>query len=124
MEQSKIVEGNILIAVFMDWCIDNSFPDKGRVYRNGNSLELDTTFKFHTSWDWLMPVIEKIESLGIVVTISNGFHLKMLGNAQFYKCKTHSYKDTKEVLYGERFGDTKIHAAWQAVVEFIEWHNN
>jgi hypothetical protein len=56
-------QNNILIAKFMGWRIDNSFPDKDKVYRKGGRLELDTTFKYHKSWDWLMPVVEAIEAL-------------------------------------------------------------
>lgn len=52
---------NIIIAKFMGYVLDNSFPDKGRVYRKGNSIELDTTFKYHLSWDLLMPVVKKID---------------------------------------------------------------
>jgi hypothetical protein len=29
-------------------------------------------FKFDKSWDWLMPVVEKIENLGYGVTIGTG----------------------------------------------------
>ena len=52
------------IAYFMGWRIDNSFPDKDRVWRNGNHVELDTTFKFSQDWNVLQEVVEKIESLG------------------------------------------------------------
>lgn len=55
-----IVSGNIKIAKFMEWRIDNSFPDKNRVWRLNNTVELETTFKFHTSWNMLIPVIEKL----------------------------------------------------------------
>lgn len=57
--EKGIVDGNIKIALFMGWRLDNSFPDKGRVWRLGNRIELDTTFKFHSSWDVLMPCIFK-----------------------------------------------------------------
>ncbi len=46
----------------MDWKIDNSFPDKDRVWRSpGNNIELGTTMKFSQSWDWLIPVVEKVK---------------------------------------------------------------
>ena len=52
---------DILIAEFMGWKIDNSFPDKDRVWRSpGNNIELGTTMKFSQSWDWLIPVLKKI----------------------------------------------------------------
>jgi len=59
-DKQLIIEGNIKIAKFMGWRIDNSFPDKGRVWILGGNLEMDTTFKFHSSWDILMPVIHEI----------------------------------------------------------------
>jgi hypothetical protein len=58
-----IREGNIEIAKFMGWKIDNSFPDKDRVWRLNNIVELDTTFKFHKSWDAIMPVIYKLNDI-------------------------------------------------------------
>ena len=52
---------NILIALFMGWKIDNSFPDKDRIYRSpGGAVELDTTFKFHKDWNLLLKVIKKL----------------------------------------------------------------
>jgi hypothetical protein len=41
--QEEIVKGNVKIAEFMGWKLDNSFPDKGRVWRLGNVVELDTS---------------------------------------------------------------------------------
>lgn len=60
MTAQEIINGNVRIAHFMGWRIDNSFPDKDRVWRRNNCIELDTTFKFHTSWNALMPVIVKL----------------------------------------------------------------
>lgn len=57
----KLIEGNVLIAKLMGWTIDNSYPDKNKVWRSpGGRIELDTTFKFHKSWDELMPVLKHI----------------------------------------------------------------
>lgn len=55
-----LTEKNILIAKFLGWKIDNSFPDQNRVWRSPrNSVELDTTLRFHNSWDSLIPVAKK-----------------------------------------------------------------
>ena len=61
------------IAYFLGWRIDNSFPDKNRVWRLGNNLELDTTFKFYTDYEILMSVVERIESIGFTVTIKESY---------------------------------------------------
>lgn len=48
-----------IIAVFMGWTIDNSFPDKNFVYRLGNRIETKNTFKFSRSWDAFMEAYKK-----------------------------------------------------------------
>ena len=100
MENKEIIEGNKLVAEFDGWVIDNSFPDKDRTYIKNGGIELDTTFKYHTSWDWLMPVVQKI-------------------------CKLH--RPSKEYfliekLYQSCFDNTPI-KTYKAVVEFIKWYN-
>jgi len=63
--------------------------------------------EYHTSWDWLIPVVEKIESLGYVFTIQGG-----------------------KAEYGEMISETqcfiaedKLSSTYQAVVEFIKEYN-
>ena len=70
----------------------------------------DNTFdelRFDVDWDWLMGVVDKIESLGYDVqiildycTITNG-----------------DYSETTQM------GGNKIHNVYAACVEFIEWYN-
>tara|TARA_R110000787_G_scaffold21786_3_gene63957 strand:- start:2944 stop:3201 length:258 start_codon:yes stop_codon:yes gene_type:complete len=64
--------------------------------------------EYHMSWDWLMPVVEKIESLGYVFTIQGG-----------------------KAEYGEMVSRTrcfivndKLSSTHQAVVEFIKEYND
>jgi len=47
---------------------DGWFDYEGVLGENKCYLDL----KFHTSWDWLIPVVQKIESLGYVFTIQGG----------------------------------------------------
>lgn len=117
MDKQTIEEGNKLIAEFMEWKIDNSFPDKDRVYRNEKALELDTTFKYHSSWEWLMPVCEKIESLGYYVSIEKEC------------CGISSPYPKEEERTGLCFivnpitKESKILAVYEAVIQFITHHN-
>lgn len=66
----------------------------------------ESDLQFHTSWEWLMPVVEKIEDIGCELTQTNG------------EC-TISFDD----YYNETSSKTRFHATYQAVVEFIEWYN-
>jgi hypothetical protein len=67
--------------------------------------------QYHTSWDWLMPVVEKIESL----RDSNGdayrFSIDMC-NAQI--------EGANIEIIGGAF---KLDTTYRAVVEFIKQHN-
>lgn len=93
--------------------------------------------EYHKSWDWLMPVVEKIESLDLK---EYGYQWEgidgetMYNNGSIYVEieRNHCYiwvdlsldpphtinKKTYYIKY-----DTKIEAVYAAVVEFIEYYN-
>ena len=55
-------ENNKLIAEFMGW--KQCDPNDNTIYANPTNGALhssDSDMRFYTSWDWLMPVIEKIQ---------------------------------------------------------------
>lgn len=54
------LEGNIHIAKYEGYTIDNKFPDKNRIWRKGLSIKIDSEFNYHESYDALMPVVIKI----------------------------------------------------------------
>lgn len=105
MINEEIIVNNKLIAEFMD-----SITLDG----NGNSKEDINSFKYHKSWDWLMPVVDKIENLGnCQIDIS------------FEWCRI-CYKgglfeiDTRNHIKA----NTKIEAVYFACIEFIKWYND
>ena len=74
--------------------------------KGGESFKL----LYDTSWDWLMPVVEKIESLGFKVAIElNGCTI---------------FKDYGAPVTTTGNWDTKINAVYKAVCGFIPWHNS
>lgn len=78
--------------------------------------------KFHTSWAWLMPVVEEIESLAlhelIYKTSSERFP-----TVYMYKQRC-IIKDTGDFTNTNVFdGRGRLHATYGAVVEFIKWYN-
>jgi hypothetical protein len=104
MKPEKIVEGNKIIAKFDELDLPN-YTDKGWV----------DACKYHTSWDWLIPVLEKIESLEydthIILTHQSNnkppfIPVLLIGHSKSYE------KDY-----------SKIETVWTAVVEFIKWYN-
>jgi len=68
--------------------------------------------QYHTSWDWLMPVVEKIESLNtnnnVTVNITERTFVDI-----FYKDKVFKTNN-----------NNKSNGLYQAVIEFIKYYNN
>ena len=68
MSEEKIIEGNKLIAEFMGGVVCSIFTDHVLYDMGKDGIEnkrywANTSLKFHSSYDWLMPVVEKIEKL-------------------------------------------------------------
>lgn len=119
-EEIKI--SNKLIAEFMGWEISGpGFPSG---YNNPHNLYCHfEDLEFNHSWDWLMPVVEKIENLG--------FWTKIQAHTSFdnlYKScdiKKQKPRSDGDYLYNYE-GDwieSKIEAVYNAVVEFIKFYN-
>ena len=101
------MEDNKLIAEFMGY-----EPNENGIYpiicqNEGKGWHLET-MKFHYDWNWLMTVVEKIESLGVVVEIRENV----------------CYIETSQGNYTSELEETKIQATYKAVVGFIKWYNN
>jgi len=132
MTQEEILEGNKLIAEFMgakpcknywredaleheDWEHDE-WTNTTREYFV-TKIHKVSELKYHSSWDWLMPVVEKIEmDCKCDVHIYAHYNWK-----EPNRCAIYDWKD-KEIA--SKSNDSKIIAVWLAVVEFIKWHNN
>jgi len=105
---------NKLIAEFMG--VENT---NGLVFQDANTKEFHS-IKYHTSWDWLMPVVEKIEKL------------KIEGRKIYFSLSTHSIcvmlkptpNDHIPKTIVENKDGTKIEATYKAVVQFIKEYNN
>ena len=82
----EIIEGNKLIAEFMGYNLIipsmRRYPNnwKTSYWERNYDIEKHTTdhvlceengLKYHSSWDWLMPVVEKIELDNSAVVINN-----------------------------------------------------
>ena len=108
----KTIENNKLIAEFLG---ETKQPFEFSQFGYINSLGewkdtfFDNQLKFHSDWNWLMEVVEKIESLGYRVEIAK--HI----------CRI--YLSNKETIIISE-NTPKIEAVYIACVEFIKWYNN
>jgi len=106
MDNQIIIENNKLIAEFM------GFVKAGDIYINksksnplppfwhqgySNKCTVDD-FKFHSSWDWLKPVIDEIAKYSLA-----------------YPEQTSGVRNMSIIV--------EIIPAWKSVVEFIKWYN-
>lgn len=134
----NIIENNKLIAEFMGLkpkCeMDGVYSYLDMPFFSIRENDIDKVIeeiakysKYHSSWEWLMKVVEKIEGLTLIetygefnkkeaiakisVSIEKGF-CQILSNGLYLN----------EVISIE--GETKIQSVYYACVEFIKWYNN
>jgi hypothetical protein len=134
----QIEEGDRLIAAFMG----------GKLIPTGNISHVNIYYwqfpngavcpeyktAYHTSWDWLMPVVEKIESMYnyekdkpfFTVDV---FEIKWTRRYPDRECRvfisicTNSDGFNSTWHYIRTQSKSKIEAVWLAVVDFIKWFN-
>lgn len=104
------LEGNKLIAEFLGFKMINdlqiSTPNGGGAFLS--------ELQYHTSWDWLMPVVEKIESLSTHSVVIR----KSLPPTTLCVC---TISNPENEFLG--MNESKIEAIYKAVLEFIQWYN-
>lgn len=117
MTTEEILEGNKLIAEFMGAkiIVENyhginiiKFPDKSTKDLFG--------LKYNTSWDWLMPVVEKIEQGNYAVIITQNvctIRACIMGDTTIRAYQNGNYLTP----------NTKLSNTWLAVIQFIKWYN-
>ena len=94
----NLLENNKLIADFMDLGVQLHLVEHPIT---GEYVDA----KYHVSYDWLMPVVEKISSLTSKNTFNN-----INSNVAFYKILSLNI-------------DTSLEHIYKSVVEFIKWYN-
>jgi len=105
-------ESNKMIAEFMQFIEDGLYLD-GLYFYEGRYY--DTNMEFHKSWDWLMPVVEKIEEHGydFIATkrrATRTYDANFMDEVNNYVVYVEDCKDRQEATY-------------KAVVEFINQYN-
>jgi len=134
MIRLPIEEGNRRIAEFMGYEVermpDASYRIKHIADRYWSKWDhpWSSSYRtpYHCQWDWLMPVVEKIESKEF------GYWSVMINRES---CAIHDYVDHESgpcfeisselISFRDLEGKgAKIQAVWHAVVNWITWYNN
>ena len=115
----RLLNDNKLIAEFMEYELQEE------LWVATMSKEDDTFLGrhllFHNSWDWLMPVVDKIESIHGVFRRGSMTKGGQLHNATEKKYVIEYGMHDKVIAYV--YANSRIDAEYQAVVEFIKDHN-
>jgi hypothetical protein len=105
----SFIENNILIAEFMGWGERTSPTFRSpRSDRESSSFYFPEQLKFHLEWNWLMPAVVLIETIGFDTTI------KPTEMAVWMPAGS---------LLINGSGKGKIDGIYNSVVNFIEWYN-
>lgn len=80
--------------------------------------------EYHSSWEHLMPIVEKIESLNLIIReVEHEFWVDIYGtecDINDYECGNSEPSYNINICHNE---DTKIKSTYKAVVHFIDWYN-
>lgn len=117
MTQEKIKENDRLIGEFMMLGLPKNFP---KIWKEFEKLD------YHKSWDWLMPVVEKIET--IKLPIHERFIVQVSTNSCTIEAKNlWKYLKGDEYYNGAYFNqvveENKFNSVYKAVLQFIKWYN-
>lgn len=124
MTQEGIRDGNKLIAEFMELKVaTKQVMFDNRIYYETPFLQVnyaacEEQFAFHDEWNWLMPVLAKIQKLDHVCVIY-GNYCNIIEKELFTK----KYDgEGFDVDYYSDSVDNVIEAVYKCVVEFINYY--
>ena len=123
----NIIENNKMIAEFLDWEFDDlsetfetpflKLVDPQAFGDEQFSCKLqDFELDFHTDYNWLIKVVEKIENLQDENSCA-------IYNVRIEQCFVEIIINHISETIVEVDSNSKIQAVYQACVEFIKWYN-
>jgi hypothetical protein len=133
MNEQEILEGNKILAGFME--IEKVNLTQSDIYRLTSSLYHRIFTKNHCkyldfdkSWDWLIPVVEKIESIrnkkfGWFCVYINSNNCSIQSKYLSKDIDGTLNKTINDVFYTDWTLDTKLESVWKACILFIEFWN-
>ena len=123
MSEEEIIKNNELIAKFMGGRYETNLPfaytKSGWTGTPANSIDQivqSHTFRYNSSWNWIMPVIEKIEE---------NYYTEIIGtntkNDNSYVMNIFDYNG--KFILDPHSHSSKLELIFITVVDFIKWYN-
>lgn len=117
-KNTEIIEGNELIAEFMGVETREETATLHKRFLINERFYAAQNLKYHLDWNWLMPVVEKIES----IKFNGQTRFPVAIEDKICAIADISYpSDVDEYIVNIQVGK-KIEAAWTAIVEFVKWY--
>ena len=123
------IENNKILAQFekeqysfLGWVL----PDRARMVEvkiniwEESEIFKDSELLYHSSWDWLMPVAKKIDTIVFGLMVGG----KLENKSPDETLLKITGKDSNIIFHqGRLFVSSDIEEAYNACVEFIKWYN-
>lgn len=119
----EILEGNKLIAEFMgEEVLQINKGDLYPVIKGEFGLKQT---RYHASWDWLMPVVEKVSKIKCIwhdpePSISDTYYPRTFGMLNAETGNPMVRLNSTQIFDAK----TLIEATWLSIVDFIKWYND
>ena len=120
MTQEFITQFNKKCTKFLDWKIvpknASNKTNSSELYKewlkpNGETTPTWKELHFHSDWNWIMEVVEKIENIKYSISVTGNF------------CHIAKVEENIGITLGSYQGSTKKEAVVQAINQFIDWYN-
>jgi len=124
MQEQEIIEGNAIIAVFDNYNIE--YVNGKRYFTLDDMVEAlcDEELHYHSSWDLLMPIVEKIENLKLSTETGDNIYFRLV----IIENEVRIDKRNSRLAIWENLIDIPIdirrhkkQAIWLVIVEFLKW---
>ena len=114
---------NKIIAEFMGAKLTKDLKIMYPVYEGDSSYVKN--LKYRSDWNWLMEVVEKIESLGYRTLTENECFMITKSKLSSFDVRS---KDDYDTIFSDNYeinhyGGSKKENVYNACVEFIKWYN-
>lgn len=124
MEKNEILEGNCLIVEFMNVQKHPRYKKGEDVWMRHKEYRVEPfgyfdadDLKYHSSWDWLMPVVEKIN----ILAINNEGEMGVYINPNIVTIGENEHHPICMITIANH--PTLIEMVWFCIVTFIRWYN-
>ncbi len=115
------IENNKLLAEFMG--LENEIFNTTLFYYTLDGCLDENSLKFHSDWNWLMEVVEKIYSLGGKNKPYYGITFTMHNDTFQFGLDNMTEKGLNKHISSHKNNLTRIQAVYNACIEFIKWYN-